>query len=158
MKGRIVTSAGKLFIRKGIRTVTMDMIAGNMRISKRTLYQHFDCKETLLAACIHKLFIRSNLLVACNENLLDELFKLQTSLCRIDTVGFSRLYRKLRCHYKKLHEDLLAYMYLYAQACGAKTEKAVVDGYVRKEVDAQTVFMLVTACVMQLFNHIDINN
>lgn len=158
MKGRIVAFAGKQFIREGIRTVTMDMIAKDMGISKRTLYQHFGCKEALLAACIHRLFIHSNLLVACNDNLLDELFKLQTGLCKIDTMGFSRFYRELRCHYKRVYEDLLAYMYLYAQACGAKTEKAVSDGYVRKGIDARTIFILVSACVMQLFNHTDINN
>ena len=158
MKDRIITSAGELIIQKGIRTVTMDMIAKDMKISKRTLYEYFDCKEALLGTCIQKLFIHSKLLVACNDNLLDELLKLQTELCRTEPARFSRLYLELRICYQRVYEDLLAYIYLYAQTCGAKTEQAVADGYVRKEINSQTVFTLVTACVMQLFNHTDINN
>lgn len=40
-----------LFMRNGIKSVTMDNIAGQMGISKRTLYENFRDKDELLMEC-----------------------------------------------------------------------------------------------------------
>ncbi|MGM0573439.1 MAG: TetR/AcrR family transcriptional regulator [Bacteroidota bacterium] len=49
---RIVTQASEMFLRNGIRSVTMNDIAESLGISKRTLYEHFSNKEALLSQCI----------------------------------------------------------------------------------------------------------
>jgi len=49
---RIVTESLKLFMRYGIRSITMDTIAENLGISKRTIYELFKTKDELLASCI----------------------------------------------------------------------------------------------------------
>lgn len=49
-KQRILTAAAKLFYAKGVRAVGVDSIASEAGITKRTLYHHFDCKDTLIAA------------------------------------------------------------------------------------------------------------
>ncbi len=46
---QIMSAALDLFSQYGIRKVSMNDIARDLNISKRTLYQHFDDKETLLA-------------------------------------------------------------------------------------------------------------
>ncbi|MFO7934565.1 MAG: TetR/AcrR family transcriptional regulator [Bacteroidales bacterium] len=48
IKERILLESGKLFARYGIRSMTMDALAEDMRISKRTIYEHFRDKDTLL--------------------------------------------------------------------------------------------------------------
>lgn len=48
MKERIIKEAYKLFWRYGIKSVTMDDIAKDLGISKRTIYQHFPDKEAIV--------------------------------------------------------------------------------------------------------------
>lgn len=52
MKERIIESSLKLFFQNGIRAITMDDIARQNGISKRTLYEMFKDKNDLLANCI----------------------------------------------------------------------------------------------------------
>jgi len=46
---RILTKAHELYFRYGIRTVTMDEIAGQCGISKKTIYQFFEDKDALVS-------------------------------------------------------------------------------------------------------------
>lgn len=48
LKGKIVKVASNMFMHKGIKCVKMDDIAHELSISKRTLYEIFQDKETLL--------------------------------------------------------------------------------------------------------------
>jgi len=48
IRERIIKEAFTLFIKYGIRGVTMDQIACELGISKRTLYENFEDKNTLL--------------------------------------------------------------------------------------------------------------
>lgn len=48
VRERILTESGTLFARYGIRHMTMDALAEEMGMSKRTIYEHFRDKDTLL--------------------------------------------------------------------------------------------------------------
>ncbi|MCF0056676.1 TetR/AcrR family transcriptional regulator [Dyadobacter sp. CY356] len=54
MKERIIKEAFKLFWRYGIKSVTMDDIAKDLGISKRTIYQHFPDKEAIVILVIEQ--------------------------------------------------------------------------------------------------------
>lgn len=54
LKDRIIETATESFRTKGIKSITMDDIAASLGISKRTLYEVFRDKESLLAECILK--------------------------------------------------------------------------------------------------------
>ncbi len=47
-KERILQKADELFFRYGVRAVTMDDIAQELGISKKTIYQHFPDKDSLV--------------------------------------------------------------------------------------------------------------
>jgi len=49
---RIVEVSCSLFLKRGIRGLTMGDLARELGISKRTLYEHFNNKEQLLLACL----------------------------------------------------------------------------------------------------------
>jgi AcrR family transcriptional regulator len=49
---RILAAAYELFYRKGFARVSVDEIAASARITKRTLYYHFDSKDDLLATML----------------------------------------------------------------------------------------------------------
>ena len=54
LRERIITAATEAFTSKGIKSITMDDIAAALGISKRTLYEVFSDKESLLKECILK--------------------------------------------------------------------------------------------------------
>jgi AcrR family transcriptional regulator len=49
---RILAAAYELFYRRGFGRVSVDEIAASARITKRTLYYHFESKDDLLAAML----------------------------------------------------------------------------------------------------------
>ena len=48
----IIQTATKLFLRNGVKTVTIDRIVKELHTSKRTVYNHFKDKTSLLTACL----------------------------------------------------------------------------------------------------------
>jgi AcrR family transcriptional regulator len=57
MKEKIITKASEMFLKLGFKSITMDDIAGEMCISKKTIYKYFHNKELLIeesTASLHK--------------------------------------------------------------------------------------------------------
>lgn len=68
LRERIIMTATEAFTLKGIKCITMDDIAAALGISKRTLYEVFADKESLLKECIlHKQAERDKYLQAIYE-------------------------------------------------------------------------------------------
>ena len=61
VKERILTKAADLFCRYGIRTITMDEIASQLGISKKTIYQFFTDKDDMVSAVIEQEIQRNEL-------------------------------------------------------------------------------------------------
>jgi AcrR family transcriptional regulator len=80
---RILDAAYKLFRRKGYTRVSMDEIAAATAVTKRTLYYHFDSKDSLLAAMLeaqHRLALEAfktfgDRLSGSPEAIIDAMFK-----------------------------------------------------------------------------------
>ena len=54
IKDRILNHAQKLFMRNGIKSVSMDDIAADMAISKKTLYKWFENKDQIVHAATNR--------------------------------------------------------------------------------------------------------
>ena len=83
---QIIEVALKAFMTRGIKAVTMDDIAHELTMSKRTLYQLFSDKEALLKACFTEMeqqhMVRMQKVMSEADNLLEVImndfaFKLQ---------------------------------------------------------------------------------
>lgn len=70
LKKQVIDVALSQFLTNGVKSVTMDEIASAVRISKRTLYEMFTDKETLLKECI--LVRREEMRVYLGEVLKDK--------------------------------------------------------------------------------------
>ncbi|HEX2921406.1 MAG TPA: TetR/AcrR family transcriptional regulator [Bacteroidales bacterium] len=79
IKQRIVEGAAELFRKFGIKSVTMDSIASELGISKRTIYENFSDKNELLIAVLkwmtgrQKEFLRR--IVEESENPIEAIFR-----------------------------------------------------------------------------------
>ena len=79
IKQRIIDQSRNLFFRLGIRSVSMDDIAGHMGISKKTIYQHFTDKDELVEYIVlaETSRMQKDCLELCDtaENAVHEIFK-----------------------------------------------------------------------------------
>lgn len=77
---RITEEAAHLFRRYGIRAVTMDMLANNLGISKRTIYEVFRDKHELLSGVISLMVERQKELIdkisGESENVIEAVFRI----------------------------------------------------------------------------------
>lgn len=77
-RDRIISKSIELFVRFGIRYVTMDQIAAELGISKRTIYELFKDKDDLLLQCIEEMGKRNNRelhdIVVKSENVIEALY------------------------------------------------------------------------------------
>lgn len=80
IKEKIVASASQLLMDFGVRGVTMDEVAANLGMSKRTLYEHFKDKRELVAACVEHMVVQQECyqghILEGSETVIDELFLL----------------------------------------------------------------------------------
>jgi AcrR family transcriptional regulator len=79
MKSRILEKGTELFFRYGVKTVTMDTIASDLGISKKTIYQHFPDKDSMVYEVV-KNFIEQDLakwdeLDRLYSNVIEKMFK-----------------------------------------------------------------------------------
>ena len=78
MKEKIISKATELFLKLGFKSVTMDDIAGEMCISKKTIYKYFCNKEVLIVestSMVHKQVHEIiDTIVAKNYNAIHENF------------------------------------------------------------------------------------
>lgn len=79
MKERIQQKARELFMRYGFRSVTMDEIAGQMGVSKKTIYQFFEDKDSLVESVMQgeMTYMQGECMKQNSEsaNAIDEMFK-----------------------------------------------------------------------------------
>src|SRR3982074_1681456 len=72
VKERILTKADELFMQYGIRSVSMDDIATQLGISKKTIYQYFADKDELVDAVVESDVKEMQLdCINCNEEAQD---------------------------------------------------------------------------------------
>ena len=81
MKDQILNKATEMFLTLGFKSVTMDDIASEMGISKKTIYQHFSNKDSLVKATTTNLFENISCgideIILANNNPIEELFTIK---------------------------------------------------------------------------------
>lgn len=79
MKSRILIKGTELYFRYGVKTVTMDAIANELGISKKTIYQHFPDKDTMVFDVVKAFIEQDNAkwdeLDRLYSNVIEKIFK-----------------------------------------------------------------------------------
>ena len=105
IKQKIVSGANELFIRYGIRSVTMDDIARHLGMSKKTIYQSFSEKDEIVSMGMRMhcdmWARRSEEIVQSTTNAIEELLK------------FSLVFRE---QMKKMNPNMLNDLFKYHRA------------------------------------------
>lgn len=105
---RIIEEAAQLFRTYGIKTVTMDMLATHMSISKRTIYEVFKDKDELLRGVISSMTIKQKELMEKilgeSENVIEAIFKMLDLM----TAHFRNMSPAFLLDMKKFHNKILS--------------------------------------------------
>ncbi|WP_395046926.1 TetR/AcrR family transcriptional regulator [Flavobacterium sp.] len=112
MKEKIIKTATDMFLKLGFKSVTMDDIACEMCISKKTIYKFFSNKEVLIAEGteiihqnIHKIIDE---IVAKNFNAIEENFEIRKMFKEMfQSLDTSPLFQ-LKKHYPEIYQKMMA--------------------------------------------------
>ena len=110
MKDKIISKATHLFLKLGFKSVTMDDIANEMCISKKTIYKYFCNKEILIAettgSITHTIYSTIDKIVAKNHNAIEENFEIIKMIKEMFVSIETSPSYQLKKHYPEIHEKL----------------------------------------------------
>jgi TetR/AcrR family transcriptional regulator, biofilm operon repressor len=143
MKEKIIAKASELFLKLGFKSVTMDDIAGEMCISKKTIYKYFCNKEllveestTLVHKEIHQIIDQ---IVAKNHNAIKENFEIRKMFKEMFNSTDSSPIYQLKKHYRDIFENVMKREINECNSCFRQNiEKGIEQGLYRKELDIET--------------------
>jgi AcrR family transcriptional regulator len=103
---KIIEEGAMMFRTYGIRAVTMDMLAANMGISKRTIYEVFSDKDELLKGVLKWMLVKQRELMTKifseSENVIEAIFK----MIDLMTDHFQRMSPAFQMDMQRLHRDV----------------------------------------------------
>lgn len=112
MKDKIIKKATDMFLKLGFKSVTMDDIACEMCISKKTIYKYFSNKEKLIeegTEVIHqKIHTLMDEVITQNHNAIAENFEMRKMFkAMFQSFDHSPAYQ-LKKHYPEIYDKMIA--------------------------------------------------
>lgn len=142
MKDKIIKKATDMFLKLGFKSVTMDDIACEMCISKKTIYKYFSNKEKLIeegTEVVHqKIHTMMDEVMAQNHNAIAENFQMREMFKEMfQSFDQSPAYQ-LKKHYPEIYEKMMANeiedcSHMFRQ----NIVKGIAEGLYRKETDVE---------------------
>lgn len=140
MREKIISKASDLFLKLGFKSVTMDDIAGEMCISKKTIYKYFCNKEVLIeesTEMVHKtVHDVINTTVAKGHNAIEENFEIRKMFKEMfQATDTSPLYQ-LKKHYPEIYQKVMNRELNECNMCFRQNiEKGIAQDLYRKNLD-----------------------
>jgi AcrR family transcriptional regulator len=156
-KERILVKSNELFNRYGIRSVSMDDIAAQLGMSKKTLYQYYTDKDELVNAVFDIILaVNKNNCTECikkGENAIQEVF-LSFDIMEemLKTMNPSVLYDMQKYHptaYKKFDDFKNSFLYKIIKA---NLERGIKEELYREEIDTDILSRYRLHTVLLSFN------
>lgn len=143
MKDKIISKASNLFLKLGFKSVTMDDIANEMCISKKTIYKYFCNKEILIEETTETGLKQINQtiakIVANNHNAIEENFEIIKMFKEMfNSIETSPSYQ-LKKHYPEIYQKLISQSKTECHSMFKQNiEKGIQEGLYRNELNIQS--------------------
>ncbi len=154
---RIVQKAHEMFMRFGIRSVSMDEIAAQLGVSKKTIYQFFADKDALVEAVID-IEINSNEQECMgnqskSENPIHEIFLAVDDVMEmLKVMNPTLVYDLQKYHeavFRKLNDHKNKFFYKLTRD---NLERGIAEGLYRPEINTDILTRLRLATIFLMFN------
>jgi AcrR family transcriptional regulator len=142
MKDKIIKKATDMFLKLGFKSVTMDDIACEMCISKKTIYKYFSNKERLIeegTEVIHqKIHTLMEEVILQNHNAIAENFQMREMFKQMfQSFDHSPAYQ-LKKHYPEIYDKMICNeIEDCSQMFRQNIEKGITEGLYRSETDIE---------------------
>jgi AcrR family transcriptional regulator len=141
---RIIQGSEELFLRAGIKSITMDDIAKHIGMSKKTIYQFFKDKNDLVTASVRKKLKEDEAqivdIISKSENVIDEMINMmkcsEDVLSRINPVVMHDLQKY---HYEAWTEFLKFKSGVLINMLEQLLTKGMKQGYIRTDIDVKII-------------------
>lgn len=158
VRRRILEVAGGIFFSRGFAKVTVDEIAAELGISKKTLYQHFDGKDQLLQAVVRGMInsVAADVEAILGDDRRDFIDQL-IGLMRLMTARVSRLSKQfaddMQRHAPELWREVEQFRYTKVMAnFGRLVRKGQAAGAIRRDVDPELLTVIFAATIQGVVN------
>lgn len=141
-KNQFLKKATELFIEHGSKTITMDDVAREFGISKKTLYQKYKNKEALLEDVLaHKLseiISKMQKLDVEVENAVERMFCRDEQIERAVNSNNSTMIKQLIKYYPAIfNKHMLNFSDKFSEVLVRNINKGRIQGYYREDFDAE---------------------
>ena len=154
---RIKEKAHVLFMQYGLRSVSMDDIAGNLGMSKKTIYQYYADKDELIEAVISDELLRSQQICEqdqqCSDNAIHEIFlALEMVVDMMKSMNPSLIYDMQKYHpkaFQKFQQHKNDYLY---NVIRINMERGIREGLYREDINLDILSRFRVESIMLPFN------
>ncbi len=159
MKENILHTATDLFLTLGFKSVTMDDLAHEMGISKKTIYSHFENKTHLVEECTMNLFwlISQGIDHICSlgKNPIEELYEIKKFVMLHLKDERSSPQFQLQKYYPDIHNSLKNKQFELMHDCVIQNLKKGIDmGIYRENLNIEFVSRIYFAGVTSIKDHL----
>ena len=156
-KEKILKGAEDLFMKYGVRSISMDDIARHLAVSKKTLYQHFADKEDLVMM-VSKSHLERNAkefetILETSENSVEELARISSCMKRnLEGVNQTMLF-DIQKYHPKAWSVWLDFKHKYIRESVVRNLKqGIQDGFIRPEVNPEIMSVVRIELIQLAFN------
>ncbi len=144
IKEKILVGSEALFMKYGIRSVSMDDIARHLSVSKKTLYQHFADKDELVTTMsqehMKREVIEYEAIAKDSENSIDELNKISIQIrCDMQDMNPSLLYDLQKFHPKAWTLWLNHKNNFIMRSIVRNLNQGIKEGYFRADINPEVL-------------------
>lgn len=146
LKKKVIRAASKAFIQRGIKGVRMDDIASSIAMSKRTIYELFKDKESLLVECIiedqRRMDIYMHRVVQQTDNVIEIILlafkRRMKQLLKVNKLFFEDL-----CKYPKVYRMVKDYNKEYREESIRFFKAGIEQGLLRSDINFDIMDLLI---------------
>ena len=142
MREKIINRAKEMFLKLGFKSITMDDIACDMCISKKTIYKYFSNKELLIeesTQLVHQ-EVRETIdtIVAKNFNAIEENFQIRKMFKEMFKYSETSPVYQLKRHYPEVYQKVVGYQIEICEGCFRDNIlKGISEGLYRENIDVE---------------------
>ena len=142
MKEKIINKSKDMFLKLGFKSITMDDIAFEMGISKKTIYKYFSNKELLIEESTQMVHeeVRETIesTVAKNHNAIEENFEIRRMFKEMFKYSETSPVYQLKKHYPEVYQRVVGYQIEICQGCFRDNIlKGISEGLYRDTIDVE---------------------
>jgi TetR/AcrR family transcriptional regulator, biofilm operon repressor len=140
MQDKIINKATEMFLKLGFKSVTMDDIAQEISVSKKTIYKYFANKELLIeegTTTLHnKIEEGIAKIVSKNHNAIEENFEIRKMFAEMFKIAETSPVFQLKKHYPEIHAKMINRSIEICTKCFRENiEKGIKTGLYRQNLD-----------------------